>query len=140
MIMKRFLIFTLSFILIFCLFGCQKEEVDLWAEEATYTEDTTLGSGDKTITFEVTAQEKTVTFTVKTDREFLGDALMDCGLISGGEGQFGIYVDAVNGIVADYRVDQSYWEFSKNGERLNTGVDFAEIKNGEKFGATYTRM
>ena len=73
MIMKRFLSFTLSFILIFCLFGCQKEEVDLWAEEATYTEDTALGSGDKTITFEVTAQEKTVTFTIKTDRDFLGD-------------------------------------------------------------------
>ncbi len=140
MIMKRFLSFTLSFILIFCLFGCQKEEVDLWAEEATYTEDTALGSGDKTITFEVTAQEKTVTFTVKTDREFLGDALMDCGLISGEEGQFGIYVDGVNGIVADYKADHSYWEFSKNGERLNTGVDFAEIKNGEKFEATYTRI
>lgn len=139
MIMKRFLIFTLSFILIFCLFGCQKEEVDLWAEEATYTEDTALGSGAKTITFEVTAQEKTVTFTVKTDREFLGDALMDCGLIAGEEGQFGIYVDAVNGIVADYKADQSYWEFSKDGQRLNSGVDFAEIKNGEKFEAAYIK-
>ncbi len=138
--MKRVLSLVLCFVLVICCVGCGKDanSADLWAN-ATYTEDTALGSGDKTITFEVTAQEKTVTFTVKTDREFLGDALMDCGLIAGEEGQFGIYVDAVNGIVADYKADQSYWEFSKGGQRLNTGVDFAEIKNGEKFEAAYIK-
>ena len=138
--MKRILSLALCFVLVMCCVGCGKDATtaDLWAD-AVYTEDTTLGSGAKTIAFEVTAQEKTVTFTLKTDREFLGDALMDCGLIAGEEGQFGIYVDAVNGIVADYKADQSYWEFSKDGQRLNTGVDFAEIKNGEMFEAAYIK-
>ena len=125
--------------LIFCLLGCQKEEVDLWAD-ATYTEDTAIGSGEKTITFEVTAQEKTVTFTVKTNKEFLGDALMDCGLIFGEKGQFGLYVDSVNGIVADYKADHSYWAFTQDGKYLNKGVDLIKIRGGEKFEATYTRM
>ena len=139
MIMKRFLIFTLSFILVFCLFGCQKEEVDLWAEEATYTADTAIGSGEKTITFEVIAQEKTVTFTVKTNREFLGDALMDCGLIFGEKGQFGLYVDSVNGIVADYKADHSYWTFTQGGKYVSKGVDLIKIQGGEKFEAIYTK-
>ena len=139
--MKRILSFILCVILVMCFAGCKSNETptDLWKDEATYTEDTTLGSGDKTITFAVTAAEKTVTFTVKTDREFLGDALIDCGLISGEEGQFGIYVDSVNGIIADYKVDHSYWAFTQGGEYMNVGVDGAEIHGGEKFEATYTK-
>ena len=48
---------------------------------ALYAEDTELGEGASTITFECTADDKTVTFTVHTDAEFLGDALQENGNI-----------------------------------------------------------
>jgi len=83
--------------------------------------------------------EQSVTFTIKTDAETLGDALLAHNLIAGDQGDFGLYVKAVNGITADYDVDQSYWGFSKNGEYMMTGVDGTAIADGEVYELTYTK-
>ena len=110
-----------------CLGACNTvKKTGLW-EEATYLSDQTLGTGKKTITVEVTAEEQTVTFTVKTDKETVGDALLDVGLIDGEEGPYGIYVKKVNGITADYDVDQTYWAFYVNGEMSMSGADTTAI-------------
>ena len=48
--------------------------------------------------------------------------------------RFSLYVKKVNGITADYDVDQTYWAFYINGEYGMTGVDATDIEAG----ATYT--
>ena len=108
------------------------QKTGVW-ESATYLENTELGEGAKTITVEVKADGQSVTFTVKTDKDTVGAALLEHGLIAGEEGSYGLYVKTVNGMLADYDVDQTYWAFYINGEYAMSGVDTTEIEEG----ATY---
>ena len=129
----------LAIVCIASLASCNTaDETDLWAN-ATYRQDTEFGSGAKTVVVEVTAKEQKVTFTIKTDKDTVGDALLEHGLISGEEGQFGLYIKAVNGITADHDVDQSYWSFYINGEHALTGVDGTEITEGAVYQLTYVK-
>lgn len=148
----------LALLLSLCLFACKKEPAEtpenggsnaaaeggtiapegLWAN-ATYLEDTSFGEGAKTVSVKVVVEGKSVTFTIKTDAETLGEALLAHNLIAGDEGQYGLYVKVVNGITADYDVDRSYWGFSKNGEYMMTGVDGTAIADGEAYELTYTK-
>lgn len=114
------------------------ENLGLWAD-ATYTEDKVFGEGSKTIKVEVIAEEKSVTFTIKTDAETLGDALITHSLVEGEEGQFGLYIKKVNGILADYDVDGTYWGLTKNGEYVMSGVDTTNIADGEHYELTKTK-
>lgn len=128
--MKKTLSLILTIVFILCLGSCgATEATDIW-KDATYLEDTTLGEGAKTLTVEVKAEEKTVTFTVKTDKDTVGAALVEHNLIAGDESEYGLYIKAVNGIVADYDVDQSYWAFYINGEYAMSGADTTEITEG----------
>ena len=139
--MKTTIKTTLSLLLVFtialCFASCAAEK-NVW-EDATYLEDTTLGSGAKTATVEVTANEKTVTFTVMTDKEILGDALLDVGLIEGDAGAYGLYVKVVNGMTADYDKDQRYWALYVNGTLAATGVDGIEIEEGIVYRLEYAK-
>lgn len=94
-----------------------------------------------TITLEVIGPDgSSKEHTVKTDSsKNLRQALEGAGLISGDEGAYGMYVKVVDGITADYDVDQSYWSLSKNGEMLMTGVDSTKIADGDHFEFTYTK-
>lgn len=123
------LIMALSFM------SCAKENRDVWAD-ARYSSDTALGEGAKTLTVEVTADEKTVVFTVNTDKDNLGDALLECGLAEGDQGDYGLYIKKVNGITADYDVDKHYWSLSKDGTALMTGADSEKITGGEHYEIT----
>lgn len=110
----------------------------LWSK-ALYNEDKEFGTGAKVIKFEVKAEDKSVTFTIKTDKEKLSDALLEHELIAGDEGQYGLYVKSVNGITADYDTDKAYWSLSKDGVALNTGVDSTIINTDEHYEFTYTK-
>lgn len=84
--------------------------------------------------FSVTdADGKTTDFTVTTNKKIVGEALQDEGLISGEEGQYGLYVKTVNGITLDYETDGMYWAFYVNDTMAPTGVDMTEIKPGEVY-------
>ena len=129
----------LSLVFILCLASCNTvDKTGLW-ENATYLKDMTFGSGSKTATVEVKAGDQMITFTVKTDKETVGEALLEHGLISGDVGAYGLYVKKVNGITADYDVDQSYWAFYINGEMAMTGVDGAVIEEGTVYTLEYTK-
>lgn len=130
------LVVVLSFSLSAC--GKTVTEADVW-QEAMYTEDTELGSGEKTVLVEVVAEEKSVTFTIHSDKDTLGDALIEHNLIEGEKGAYGLYVKKVNGITADYDENQCYWGFNKNGEGMMTGVDGAKFKDGEHYELVYTK-
>ncbi len=135
-------LFCVAVLLLMCftLFSCKenRSSADVW-ESATYTENTVFGEGAKTVELEVKANDKSVTFKIKTDKETLGEALLEHELISGEQGAYGLYIKTVNGITADYDVDKSYWSLSKAGEYMMTGVDGEKISGGEHYELTYTK-
>lgn len=133
----------ISLLLILCLglslCACGRDKApDLWAD-ALYTEDTELGQGAKTVTVQVTAEEKSVTFTLHTDCGTLGEALMEHGLVDGEMGEYGLYVKEVNGITADYDADRTYWGFYSGGEYMMSGVDTTQILGGESYELVRTK-
>ena len=99
---------ALSLVLVVCLISCGStvDKEGLW-ENAVYLADTEFGTGEITVQVEVRVEEQSVTFTIHTDKTTLGEALLEHSLISGDESQYGLYVRVVNGITADYDVDQS---------------------------------
>ena len=96
------------------------------------TDDTTVSEKSFTLVVrDLNGSEKS--FTVKTDAKTVGEALLAVDMIEGEDGQYGLYVKKVNGITADYDVDQTYWAFYINGEYAMSGVDTTDIVAG----ATY---
>lgn len=94
--------------------------------------------GDKTITVEVIHGDgSTKEFTIHTDSETLGAALMEEELLVGEEGPYGLFVTAVDGETVD-SAKEEWWNFSKNGEALMTGVDSTMIADGEQYEITFT--
>ena len=126
-------------LLSFMLVSCNKvEKTGVW-ENATYRKDMEFGKGETTLVVEVAAEDQSVTFTVNTDKETVGEALMEHGLIDGEEGVYGLYVKVVNGITADYDIDRSYWSFYIDGEYAMSGVDTTEITEGTIYKLEYTK-
>lgn len=137
---KSLLSIFMVLVTILCLFSCS-EKIDaqgLW-QDAIYRSDKEFGNGSKTVQVEVKVQDSSVTFTIKTNKETLGEALLEHSLIEGTPGDFGLYIKKVNGITADFNVDQSYWGFYKNGEYMMTGVDGTKIADGEHYELVYTK-
>ena len=132
--MKRTLSVVCVLLLVCLIFtSCNTVSAEgLW-ENATYRRDTELGEGAKTVQVEVKAGDESITFTIHTDKEMLGDALLEHNLVAGEQGAYGLYVKFVNGIEADYDKDGSYWGFYKNGEMMLVGVDGASITDGEHY-------
>lgn len=143
--MKKLLRPIISLLLVlllsFTFSACGKKDAvsaDLW-KSAVYAADTELGEGEKTVSLEVKAGDKSVKFIVHTDLETVGAALLDQKLISGEDGQFGLYIKEVNGITADYNIDQSYWAFYIDGEYAVSGVDSTEITEGSEYQLVRTK-
>ena len=92
-------------------------------------------SVEQSFTFEVVDKDGNVTtFDITTDKATVGEALLEEGLIKGEDGQYGLYVTEVNGIVADYNIDQTYWAFYVDGAYASSGVDMTDVVDG----ATYS--
>ena len=90
-----------------------------------------VGEGQTQFAFTVVDKEGNETvFEVHTDKATVGDALLELGLIDGEESDYGLFVKSVNGITADYDVDQTYWAFYVNGEYAMSGVDTTAIEEG----------
>lgn len=104
----------------------ETEETEEFVESEI--EATIVGEGATEFTLEVIDGEGNATyFAVNTDAKTVGEALVDCKLIEGEDSEYGLYVKTVNGITADYDVDQTYWAFYINGEYAMTGVDSTEV-------------
>ena len=57
---------------------------------------------------------------------------------SGTEGDFGMMVDTVNGVRADYTLDGAYWSFLINDEYCNYGISEQPIEDGDVCSIVYT--
>lgn len=96
---------------------------------------TVMGEGEKQFYFNVVDIDSNETkFDIRTNKETVGDALLELELIAGDDGDYGLYVKTVNGITADYDTNQIYWAFYVDGEYASAGVDTTEITDG----ATYS--
>ena len=137
--MKKSIVSTVSIVLallcLLCLASCGEkvEETGLW-EGATYLSDTILGKGEKTVSFDIEAEEQVITITLKTDKATLGEAMYEHGLINDAS-----FFNVLNGIEASWEQDQAYWAFYQGEDFMMVGVDEAEISGGEHYRFVYTK-
>lgn len=100
----------------------------------TQLEPTVLGEGKTEFSFLVVDKDGNKTlFEIHTDKEIVGDALLEHNLIAGDDGAYGLYVKTVNGITADYDVDQTYWAFYVNDAYASSGVGSTTITVGDSY-------
>ena len=104
------------------------------AQATVETENTVLGEGQTKFAFVVVDKDGNETnFEIHTDKTTVGEALMEVGLLEGEESEYGLFVKTVNGITADYDVDQTYWAFYVNDEYAMSGVDTTVIEEGADY-------
>lgn len=124
--MKRTLSLLLALIMVIALVGCSAKKEASSAAVSFKVVVTDL-DGNETA-FEYTSSAASV-----------GEALVAEGLIEGHETEYGLYIDTVNGITADWDNDQTYWAFYINGEYATTGIDGTEIVADTTYGLTLTK-
>ena len=124
--MKRMISMLLALVMVFGLAACgAKEEAP--AEAVSFTVVVTDLEGNET------------TFAYTSDAASVGDALVAEGLVEGHEASYGLYIDSVNGIAADWDKDQTYWAFYINGEYATTGIGETPITADATYNLTLTK-
>lgn len=87
-------------------------------------------------TFIVKGPDGTETsFELRSEKEFVTEALLEAGLIEGEEGKYGFNVQTVNGITLDWQRDGKYWAFYINGEAAPhaTSADTTPVTEGDVY-------
>lgn len=89
--------------------------------------------GTKTITVEVIHKDgSTKEFPLKTDKEYLGAALVEGKVVGDNQADFGLYILTADGETAD-EAKQEWWGISKDGVALEVGADSQPIADGERY-------
>ena len=130
---KGFLILGISilavliglFVILFALFGPKNTE------------------GSKNVTLSVVSENGDSTaYETKTDALVLQELmaeLKDEGFTYGGaESEYGLMVDTINGVRADYTLDGAYWSFYVNDSYCNYGISEQPVNDGDAFSIVYT--
>lgn len=119
---KRNLALALALVMVFSLAACGEKQS---ADTKTITVTVVHGDGS--------SKE----FTVKTDKEMLGEALVDEELVAGEIGPYGLFVQTVDGETAD-DANQEWWCLTKGGESVETGADSTPVEDGATYEWTLT--
>ena len=126
--MKKLLAMMLAFLLILCAAGCGSIGGTTSDEEPVVRDGDTIGTGSKTFAAQIVDLDgNEISFTVKTDKTIVGEALQELGVLKGEEGPYGLYIKAVNGKTLDYEKDGAYWAFYVDGAYATAGVDETDI-------------
>ena len=80
----------------------------------------------------VTAGNYSETHSFETDLKYLGDALLENGLIKGENGQYGLFITEVAGIVADSS-NEEWWCLLVNGVSAEVGISSVVIAEDDKY-------
>ena len=140
-IFSKKLLVTLSIVLIavmaLIITGCtnntQDEPTTTEPVQTTASQSSVInkGEGQNAFAFSVTDLDgKETHFMIKTDKETVGEALLELELIAGDDSEYGLYVKTVNGLTLDYDKDGKYWAFYENGAYASAGVDSTNITEG----------
>ena len=74
----------------------------------------------------------------QTDMDYLGSLLLSEGLIKGDAGPYGLYITEVDGEVADYSQNKSFWAIFIGEEYATTGADLVPLTDGGAYALVYT--
>ena len=86
--------------------------------------------GMKTIKVSIVFAENDVKpYTIKTDAEYLRQALEEKGLVAKSEPSF---IKTIDGVTADDGKDE-WWKLCMDGEMLNTGFSETPLKDGDSY-------
>lgn len=124
--MKKLISLMLVLVMILTLTACSTKKEPA-AEAVSFKVIVTDLEGNETA-FEYTSNAASV-----------GDALVAEGLVVGHEASYGLYVDSVNGIAADWDNDQTYWAFYINGEYATTGIGDTPITADTTYNLTLSK-
>ncbi len=95
----------------------------------------TVGEGGMTVTVAIIdGENKATRFTVKTDKEKLGEALLENGIVEGVEGSYGLYITSANGILAE---GTAWFAVYVGEEMASTGVDGVTLTAGGSYALVY---
>jgi len=137
---KILLVIALAMLMLITIAACDsKSPADSSQPSSNTVNAQDIGQGSTVFRFEVTDDtEKVTAWNVSTNETTVGEALLAVGLIDGDVSDFGLYVKAVNGLTADYDVNQSWWCFNIDGEMAMAGVDTTDIEQGKVYAFVYT--
>lgn len=99
--------------------------------------------GSKAYTVEVVTKDgSSKNYSARTDAEFLRGALEELQAntdftIEGDESEYGLYITAINGEVADYAADGAYWSIYVNDDYGMYGVDSQPVTDGDAYKLVY---
>ena len=79
------------------------------------------------------------TFEYTAGAASVGEALVAEGLVEGHEASYGLYIDSVNGIAADWDKDHTCWAFYINGAYTTTGISDTPISADAIYCLTLTK-
>ena len=140
---------ALTFVTVFA--ACGKDETDgktettkaAASQEANEAEEfvfpdgiTILGNDESKYSFIFKAVHKDgreTEFGIRTDKETIGEALVECGLLEGREESSGYVVYTIDGVKHDHNTEGFYWVLYINGELAEVDVMQTAIEDG----ATY---
>lgn len=92
--------------------------------------------GEKEITVTVIhSNQEEVSFTYRTNAEYLGEVLTENGLVEGSEGAYGLFITTADGETAD-ESKQQWWCITKFGEQVNTSADTTPIQDKDTYELT----
>ena len=138
---KLILSFILSaLIAVMALTGCNGNETnDTTSTSQALEEHQVIGEGEYYFLFQVTDDEENVSnWTVYTNAQTVGAALLELSLIAGEESEWGLMVTEVNGLTADWDANSAFWAFYVDGEFATAGVDATDIVIGALYAFVYT--
>lgn len=99
--------------------------------------------GTKNYTLQVVDKDGATTdYDAATDAQYLRGALeeleeSDDFTIEGDESDYGLYINTVNGLTADYNTDGAYWAVYVNDNYAENGVDTQPVNDGDAFKLVY---
>ena len=125
--MKKHLSLILALVMVFALTACAAKK-EAPSDAVSFTVVVTDLEGKETA------------FAYTSAAASVGEALVAEGLIEGHETEYGLYIDTVNGITADWEKDNAYWCIYVNDEMGNYGVSSQPVNDGDTFRFEYTSL
>ncbi len=149
---KKILALMLSIMMLLSLAACAqtpaKDETPGTTETTAAPTEGSSGAGDDTtapvgknaITVKVVHKDGSEkVFTYRTDEEFLGDLLLEEGLIKGNDGPYGLEITEVDGETAVYATDKAYWALYEGDQYALQGISTTPITDGGEYALVYTK-